>query len=133
MSLQCNCNVLSSFQTFCNQNSHSIETNLHKIQTEIYNGVICNLPNAWLSSPATLQMQGFRISVKTCECKSFHEQTQLILTKAIKHIYIHCLLLYNQACSFNRKRLEQIFTLSTKPLFNFYCQGAHKRTSFYRM
>ena len=31
-----------------------------------------------------------------------------LLTKAIIWVYIHCLLLYNQACSFNRKRLEQI-------------------------
>ena len=140
MSLQHNCNALSSFQTFCNQNSHSIQKNSHKIQKEMYNGVISNLANARVSSPATLQMQGFRVSVKTCQCKGFHDfilpffmfsQTYLTLTKAIKHIYMHYLLLYDEACSFNRKRLEQIFTLSTKRLFNFCCRGAHNTTSFY--
>ena len=142
MSLQHNCNALSSFQTFCNQNSHSMQANSHKIQNEMYNGVISNLANARVSSPATLQMQAFRASVKTCQCKGFHDfilpcfmfsQTYLTLTKAIKHIYMHYLLLYNQACSFNRKRLEQIFTLSTKRLFIFYCHGAHNRTLFYQM
>ena len=34
-------------------------------------------------------------------------------TKATKCVFIHCLLLYNQAFSFNRMRLEQIFTFST--------------------
>ena len=106
----------------------------------MYTGVISNLANARVSSPATLQMQGFRASVKTCQCKGFHDfilpcfmfsQTYLTLTKAIKHICMHYLLLYNQACSFSRKRLEQIFTLSTKGLFNFCRRGAHNTTSFY--
>ena len=32
---------------------------------------ISNRANTRVSSPTTLQMQGFRISVKTCECKGF--------------------------------------------------------------
>ena len=78
--MQLQCFVFIS-NVFCNQNSHSIQTNSHKIQTEIYNGVISNLENAWVSSPATLQMQGFRIFVKTCECKSFHDRLNLFLQR----------------------------------------------------
>ena len=75
LSLQCNCNFLSSFRMFCNQNSHSIQTNSHKIQTEIFNGVIEYLTLQMLGStvPQPCKMQGFRISVKTCECKGFRD------------------------------------------------------------
>ena len=43
-------------------------------------------------------------------------------TKAIKHVFIHWLLFYNQAFRFNIKSLEQIatlFTFWTEHLFNF--------------
>ena len=62
----------------------------------------------------------FPVSVKHKKDKKIflHKDLTYSFTKAIKCIFIHCLL-YNQAFSFNRKRLEQIFTFSTEHLFNF--------------
>ena len=43
------------------------------------------------------------------------------------YTYTHSLLLYNQACSLNRKRLEQLhFQQSTSSTFTTYCVGAQK-------
>ena len=81
MKLQC---FFISFQMFCNQNLRNIQTNSQKIQTEIYNSVIEDLTlciNARVSIPATLQMQGFRTSMKTCECKGFCD--------CFNFVYIH--------------------------------------------
>ena len=55
--------------------THSIQTNSHKIQTEIYNGFISNLANARVSSPAALQMQGFRIFRENLRMQKFPWQT----------------------------------------------------------
>ena len=40
-------------------------------------------------------------------------------------IHTVCCCTINHACSFNRKRLEQIFALPTECLFNFYCYDTH--------
>ena len=69
LSLQCNCNVLLLFQMYCNQISIAQNCNLQRCRR------IPNLSNARVSSPSTLKMQGFRISVKTCDCKSFCDWT----------------------------------------------------------
>ena len=60
---------------------------------------------------------------------------QLFLHIDLKYFYqgnktrVHTLSLsvvvQNQACSFNRKRLEQVCTLATERVFNFYCHRAH--------
>ena len=67
LSLQCNWNVVSSFQMSWNQNSHSIQTNSHKIQTDIYNSVIEYL---------TLQMQGSAVP-QPWKCKVSEFQWKL--------------------------------------------------------
>ena len=53
------------------------------------------------------------------EKKILHIDLTYSFTKAIKHIFIHCCLLYNQAFRFNRKRLKQIATFSAECQFNF--------------
>ena len=45
-------------------------------------------------------------------------------------IHTVCCCTINQACSSNRKRPEQMFTLPTERLFNFYCHSAHNWTNY---
>ena len=72
--------------------------------------------------------------------KAVHDILVSVEHKKDKKIFLHIDLTYlyqgnkmsihtlshNQAYSFSRKRLEQIFTLSTQHMFNFYCHGAHQ-------
>ena len=95
--LQCNCNVLSSFQMFCNQNSHSIQTNSLRIQTEIYNSVTEYLT---LQMQRSAKMQGFRISMKTCNCKGFCDCISPCFKPKIKFSMIENL---NKTKIFNHK------------------------------
>ena len=65
----------------------------------------------------------------------YKKDKQLFLHTDLKYFYqgnktrVHTLSLsvvvQNQACSFNRKRLEQVCTLATERVFNFYCHRAH--------
>ena len=74
------------------------------------------------------QFMTFSVSVKHKKDKKlFLHMLSLFLPRLIFTIFTYtvCSCIYNQACSFNRKRLEQVFTLSTEHLFNFYCHAAH--------
>ena len=130
----CLCNAIAMFCLHFKRFAIKIHTAFKQIHTKFK-------LKFTMVSYLTLQMHGSAVP-QPCKCKVSEfpwklanarvSMTDLTYSYKGNKTYIHTLLLYNQACSFNRKRLEQIFTLLTKHLFNFYCHGAHNRTSFYQ-